>query len=140
VWDLVKNRPVVANALRSVYQGDLLLATVGLGDRRIAHDDATHNELLATVRAEKVVASLCTLMLDENGHEVRTRYVGVGPTYEGVREMARDPSRRVITATGGSASYMVPVRAAVRGGLVSDLITETVTAAWLVGEITYPTA
>lgn len=33
---------------------------------------------------------------------------------------------------------MIPLRAALRGGLVSDLVTDVVTAAWLAGEIRYP--
>ena len=140
VWDLVKTRPAVANALRWIYEGDLFLTTVGAGDGRIANDDKMHTEVLAAVRALKVVANICTVMLNEDGREVRTRHVGVGPTYEGLRKMARDPNRRVVVATGGDARYMLPVLAALRSGLVSDLITDTVTAAWLAREIIYTAA
>jgi DNA-binding transcriptional regulator LsrR (DeoR family) len=54
--------------------------------------------------------------------------------------MAQDPNRHVILATGGHARHMLPVLAALRGGLVSDLVTCSVTAAWLLGEIAYPSA
>jgi DNA-binding transcriptional regulator LsrR (DeoR family) len=127
LWDHVRRRPAVADALRSIHQGHILLTTVGA---------EPHDEMQA-VRG-KIVANLCTLMLDEDGREVRTKQVGVGPTYSGIREMAQDPSRHVVVATGGSVSSMIPLRAALRGALVSDLVTDVVTAAWLAGEILYP--
>lgn len=64
-WGHVKRRPTVADALRSIHEGHTLLMSVGAEP----HDE------MQPVRG-KIVANLCTLMLDEDGREVRTTFVG----------------------------------------------------------------
>jgi DNA-binding transcriptional regulator LsrR (DeoR family) len=53
--------------------------------------------------------------------------------------MAADPrGRRVVLITGGDARRIAPLLAAIRGRLVTDLITDTVTARVLIGERMMP--
>jgi DNA-binding transcriptional regulator LsrR (DeoR family) len=104
-------------------------------DMRLSNDPDTNALLVKAARAAGACGEICFWLWNKEGKEVKTDYEAVGLGYEGLREIAADPEREVILVAGGDARRLEPLRVALRAGLASVLVTDTITARYLVGEL-----
>jgi len=139
------SRPAVATAMQAIDYADILMSAIGCirpggecSDYRISRDPLVNEQATAAAYAVGATTNICTVLIDEDGGPVATDFVGVGPTYEGLLAMVRDPNRHLIIISGGDRQRMIALRSVLRGHLVTDLVTDTVTARWLLGEIKDP--
>ena len=67
--------------------------------------------------------------------EVKTTHKGIGLGFEGLRAIAQDPEGEVVLICGGDRLRFEPLRVALEAKLASVLVSDTVTARYLVGEL-----
>lgn len=77
---------------------------------------------------------MCYWLFDRHGRKVETRYKSIGLGFDGLKQIAADPKREVILICGGDKRRLEPLRVALRAGLASVLVSDTVTARFLLGE------
>ena len=106
-------------------------------DITISPDSAMNAELFGGAHrrgASGEVLLLVFRLCRPGGH--RPPYCSIGLGLDGMRRITASANgRRVLLLTGGDKRRIAPLRAALEGKLVSDLITDTVTARVLLGEI-----
>ena len=101
---------------------------------RIASDPLLNPELVKAARIGKAIGEICYWLFDEQGREVRTAHTAIGLEFAQLRRIAADPKRQVILVAGGDRRRFAALRAALRARLASVLVSDTVTARYLVGE------
>jgi DNA-binding transcriptional regulator LsrR (DeoR family) len=106
----------------------------GADEISLSADRALNNELFKVARTWNAVGEICGWLFDENGQEMKTSVTAIGLGFEGLQTIAADPQRQVILFAGGDRRRFKPLRAALRGGLASVLVSDTITARSLVGE------
>jgi DNA-binding transcriptional regulator LsrR (DeoR family) len=101
----------------------------------LVNDPETNEKLIEAARARGAIGEMCSWFFNKDGEPVETRYTTVGLGYAGLKRIAADPSRRVVLVTGGDVKRFRPLRVALKAGLASCLVTDTVTARYLVDEL-----
>lgn len=108
---------------------------VSAAEITLTNDPVLNEQLLQMARNAGARAEICYWLMNAHGQEVRTDYKGVGLGLDGLREIARDRSREVILVVGGDRWRFEPLRIALNAGLASVLVSCTVTARYLMGEL-----
>jgi DNA-binding transcriptional regulator LsrR (DeoR family) len=130
-----------------VIQTQLDIVITGMGpiehaqdakDITITPDPAVNATLFDVARKHGASGEVCAWCFDGDGQPVSgLPYRSIGLGLEGLQRMASDTTgRRVVLCTGGDKRRIDPLAAAIRGRLASDIITDTITARVLLGEIT----
>lgn len=107
----------------------------GASDITISPDPAFNEELFRSAKGAS--GEMCFWCFREDGEAVTgLTYRSIGLELDGLRRIAADANgRRVVLITGGDKRRIPPLKAAIRGRLVSDIVTDTITARALLGEI-----
>ena len=126
---------------------DLRLVLTGLGpiedasgadDIMLSPDRVENARLYKSACDAGACGEICCWWFDRDGREVRTKYRSVGLQISGLQRTARDEDRKgrqVVIVVGGDRRRIVPLKAAILGRFVSVVITDTVTARALLGEL-----
>ncbi len=141
--DFVLKSPEIRRILRDIEACELVLTGMGPilhdpdGDSeiRLVNDPETNQKLIEAARARGAIGEMCSWFFNEAGEPVETRYTTVGLGYAGLKRIAADPKRRVVLVTGGDVKRFRPLKVALKAGLASTLVTDTVTARYLVDEL-----
>ena len=146
-YELATSLEPVQKMLR-VIQTMLDIVFTGMGPIEHALDasdititpDPTVNATLFEAARHRASGEICYWCFDQDGRPVEDLpYRSIGLGLDGLKTMAADPrGRRVVLITGGDVRRIAPLLAAIRGSLVTDLITDTVTARVLIGELMMP--
>jgi len=106
-------------------------------DITISPDPAMNAELFGGAHRRGASGEICYWCFDAAGKDVvGLPYCSIGLGLDGMRRITASANgRRVLLLTGGDKRRIAPLRAALEGKLVSDLITDTITARVLLGEI-----
>jgi DNA-binding transcriptional regulator LsrR (DeoR family) len=107
-------------------------------DITISNDPVMNAYLIRLGRAAGAIAEICYWLFNGKGDPVETSHEAIGLGFKRLQELARDRSRDVILACGGDRRRFHPLRVALGAGLASVLVSDTVTAQYLVGEIHVP--
>jgi deoxyribonucleoside regulator len=141
VW-LIQQLAQVRRMLKRVPTVDAVITSMGpIPDDdeaaqkiRIASDPLLNPELVKAARIGNAIGEICYSLFDEQGQEVRTAHTAIGLEFAQLRRIAADPKRQVILVAGGDRRRFAALRAALRARLASVLVSDTVTARYLVGE------
>jgi DNA-binding transcriptional regulator LsrR (DeoR family) len=107
----------------------------GASDITISPDPDFNEKLFESAKGAS--GEMCFWCFREDGRAVTgLPYRSIGLELDGLRRIASDANgRRVVLITGGDKRRIPPLKAAIRGRLVSDIVTDTITARALLGEI-----
>lgn len=141
-YEQITRTPLVQNVLRRLPQCDVVITSMGAipdanqngVEIRLSNDPALSRKIEESARSSGAVGDICLNLFDGEGNEVRCDYAAVGLDYRQIKTIAAAPQRDVILVVGGNRRRFESLRAALRGGLASVLISDTVTARWLIGE------
>lgn len=100
----------------------------------LSNDPALNAELLQAARRDGAIGEICYSLFNREGAEVRSDYRSIGLGFNGLRHIAGDKNRQVILVAGGDRRRFEPLKAALRARLASVLVSDTVTARFLVDE------
>jgi DNA-binding transcriptional regulator LsrR (DeoR family) len=100
----------------------------------LSSDPVLSQELCKAARTRGAIGEICFWLFDERGDEVRTTHAAIGLGFAGLQSIASDPSRQVILVAGGDRRRFKPLRAALRAHLASVLVSDTLTARYLMEE------
>lgn len=100
----------------------------------LSKDPQLNAELLRSARRDGAIGEICYALLGRDGAEVQSDYRSIGLGYDGLKRIAADRQRQVILVTGGDRRRFECLRAALRARLASVLVSDTVTARYLLGE------
>ncbi|ALI55316.1 sugar-binding transcriptional regulator [Celeribacter marinus] len=126
--DLYLSLPHVSAARALAKQASTAIVGVGQmgNDAPLFVDGFISAQQLSEVQALGAAGEICSHMFDENGqmidHPVIRQMVGLLP----------DVSHMRVICIGGGAKKLSAIRAALRGGLISDLVTDEITAQALI--------
>lgn len=132
--------------LQRIRQCDVVITSMGPvlpPDSSVADDDsemtlssdpALNAELVRLARRSGAIGEICYRLFDKSGKAIKNVLEPIGIDHDTLRAAARHPRRKVILVSGGDKQRFEPLKAALRGGFASDLISDTVTARILVGE------
>jgi len=140
---MVIRPPQVRRMLKKIQGCDAVLTSMGpipenedgAADITLSIETKLNEELFKSALSKDAVGDICYWLVDRHGNEVKTAYTAIGLGFEGLQRIARDPKRQVILVAGGDRWRFEPLRAALRAKLASVLVSATVTARFLVGEI-----
>jgi DNA-binding transcriptional regulator LsrR (DeoR family) len=141
-YDVVTQQQPIREMLRGLQACDLVLTSMGpIPDRSedgseitLSNDPVMNATLLQSARRDGAIGEICYSLFDRDGREVKSDYRAIGLGFAGLRRIAADPNRQAILVTGGDRRRFEPLRAALRAGLASVLVSDTVTARYLVDE------
>jgi len=108
--------------------------TASAMDITVSPDPVSNEELFNAARHAGAIGEICYWLFGRDGKEVRASYKSLGLGFEGLRQIAADPKRQVVLVTGGDRWRFEPLKVALRAGLASVLVSDTVTARYLVDE------
>jgi DNA-binding transcriptional regulator LsrR (DeoR family) len=135
----VESIPQVRDMLEKIRLCDVVVTSMGPiqnqnggADMSLSNDRTMNAELYEAALATGAVGEICYWLFDEDGNEKVTKWRSMGLGYAGLREIAK--KGEVILVSGGDRRRFVGIRAALRGGLVTTLVTETITAKFLMDE------
>jgi DNA-binding transcriptional regulator LsrR (DeoR family) len=138
--DVVRQFPPVKRMLDLLETCDAVITSMGpipedgaAIDITVSNDPAMNDKLSRHARAAGAVGEICYWLFDRDGREVRTTHKGIGLGFDGLRRTARE--REVILVCGGDRWRFEPLRAALRAGLASVLVSDTRTARALMDEL-----
>jgi DNA-binding transcriptional regulator LsrR (DeoR family) len=142
VWVVTQRLEQVRRMLKKLATCDAVLTSMGpIPDDDNAADEITlcsdpnlNGELFRSARTWKAIGEICYWLFDDQGTEVKTNHTAIGLGFAGLQKIAADPSRQVILVAGGDRRRFEPLRAALRAKLASVLVSDTITARFLVGE------
>jgi len=92
-------------------------------------------ELIREACEAGAIGDICYGLFDRHGREVKTTHRGIGLGFEGLRAIAQDPEGEVVLVCGGDRLRFEPLRVALEAKLASVLVSDTITARYLVGEL-----
>jgi DNA-binding transcriptional regulator LsrR (DeoR family) len=107
-------------------------------DITLSNDPAMSKRLAGEARQAGAIGEICYWGFTANGEEARTPHRAIGLGFDGLKHLAADAGRDVVLVCGGDRFRIEPLQTALRAGLANVLVTCTVTAAVLVGEMTLP--
>src|SRR5437870_2749764 len=105
------------------------------GDLPLSKDPAESAKVSEAVHRNGGCVQIGYSVLDAAGKSVPTPYktVGLGP--EDLRDMVHAEGREVILIAGGDRRRFLPIKVALSAGLVTWLVSDTITAKFLVDEL-----
>jgi DNA-binding transcriptional regulator LsrR (DeoR family) len=101
----------------------------------LCSDPVLNEELFKAARTGNAIGEICYWLFDEHGHEVKSIHTAIGIGFSELQKIAADPARQVILVAGGDRRRFAPLRAALRARLASVLVSDTITASYLVDEL-----
>jgi DNA-binding transcriptional regulator LsrR (DeoR family) len=144
-YEATVKHPQVRAALDEIANVDLVFTSMGpiqnAGNARditFSTDPKENALLFASARAAGAECEICGWAIGSDGRAVDTPYRSVGLGLERLAWIARDEDqtgRQVVLIAGGDRRRLAGLRAALAGGYVSVLLTDTVSARVLLGEI-----
>jgi DNA-binding transcriptional regulator LsrR (DeoR family) len=99
-----------------------------------SEEASRHLQERSVGRTSRPGGEICGWLFDENGQEVKTDITAIGLGFKGLKAIAVDARRQVILVAGGDRRRFVPLRAALHARLASILVSDTITARFLVDE------
>ncbi|HEY0076967.1 MAG TPA: sugar-binding domain-containing protein, partial [Abditibacteriaceae bacterium] len=89
-------------------------------------------------------AEICSWLLDVHGNEIQAPWQTIGIDLQTIKTRVKDKSLEVVAVAGGDENRVAAIFAALKGGYVSSLVTDSVTAYQLLdanagAELTLPT-
>jgi DNA-binding transcriptional regulator LsrR (DeoR family) len=138
--EAVESIPQVRDMLDKIRLCDVVVTSMGpiqnqngAADMSLSNDKSMNEELYEAALATGAVGEICYWLLDEDGNEkVTAKWRSMGLGYAGLRDIAK--KGEVILVSGGDRRRFVGIRAALRGRLVTTLVTDTTTAKFLMDE------
>ena len=100
----------------------------------LSGDRSLNQELFNAARTRRAIGEICFWLFNDKGEEVRAAHAAIGLGFAGLKQIAADPTRQVILVAGGDRRRFKPLRAALRARLASVLVSDTVTASYLMKE------
>jgi deoxyribonucleoside regulator len=142
VWVVKQRLEQVRRMLNKLPTCDAVITSMGpipdldnaANEITLSTDPILNEELFKAARTWNAIGEICYWLFDERGQEVKTNHTAVGLGFDGLQKIAADASRQVILVAGGDQRRFAPLRAALRARLASVLVSDTVTARFLVGE------
>src|SRR5262249_43477995 len=141
--EAIINNSQVQAALAAI--GELRLVLTGLGpiegaldvgDIMLSPNPEQNSKLFRSALEAGACGEVCCWWFDREGREVQTPYRSVGLGLKGLKRIAGAASgRQVVLLAGGDPRRIVPLEAALKGGFVSTVVTDTITARVLLGEL-----
>lgn len=133
----------VARSLAKVRRADVIITSMGpicgsldASEITLTNDQKLNAQLLEDARAAGAIGEVCYWLFDAEGREVKTQFQGIGLGFDGLREIAQDPECDVVLMCGGDRLRFEPLRVALeKAKLASVLVSDTITARYLVGEL-----
>jgi DNA-binding transcriptional regulator LsrR (DeoR family) len=140
-YDVVTKRKPICEMLRKIATCNVVITSMGpipesadgAAEISLTQDTAMNSTLFESARG--AVAEVCYWLVNRDGTERRSPYTAVGLGYEGLKKIAGDRNREVILVTGGDRRRFEPLKAILKAGLASVLVSDTVTARYLVDEL-----
>jgi len=103
-------------------------------DLPLSKDPAENAKVVEAVRRDGGCGQIGYAVFDTDGRRVPTAYKTIGLTPEDLHRMVRD-GREVILIAGGDRRRFLPIKVALSAGLVTWLLSDTITAKFLVDEL-----
>jgi DNA-binding transcriptional regulator LsrR (DeoR family) len=131
---VVMELPLVRETLAQIRRSTVAITAIGPADP--VHSTMVQRGWLERAEVEDLVArgaigEVCSWWFDEDGEEVRDeRCHPIGLGLQGLKEMVAS-GRRVIAVVGADRARFEPIRAALVGKIVNVLITDHITARYL---------
>jgi DNA-binding transcriptional regulator LsrR (DeoR family) len=101
----------------------------------LSKDPALNAALLRSARRDGAIGEICYTLLGRDGGPVESEYRSIGLGYHDLKRIAGDTGRTVILVTGGDRRRFECLRAALSARLASVLVSDTVTARYLIDEV-----
>ncbi len=142
-YQVVTQPKPVRQCLRKIPTSKIVITSMGsipespdgATEITLSNDPVMNATLFQLARRDGAIGEICYSLFDRNGKEVRSDYTGIGLGFDGLRAIAADKRRQVILVTGGDRRRFEPLRAALHARLASVLVSDTVTARYLVDEL-----
>lgn len=142
-YDVVRQQKPIRQMLRKLATCTVVITSMGpipespdgAAEITLSSDPDMNARLFQSARRDGAIAEICYWLVGRNGAEVRSDYAAIGLGFNGLRAIAAGKRRQVILVTGGDRRRFEPLKAALRAGLASVLVSDTVTARYLVGEL-----
>ncbi len=142
VWAIKQHLEQVRRMLNKLPTCEIVITSMGpipdddnaAQEITISSDPKLNGELFKGARTWNAVGEICYWLFDKQGGEVQTGHTAIGLGFSGLQKIAADPNRQVVLVAGGDQRRFVPLRAALRARLASVLVSDTVTARFLVGD------
>jgi DNA-binding transcriptional regulator LsrR (DeoR family) len=122
-------------ALGTINRSDVVIAGLEAisdapDDMRVAlvNDPDLNRELIQAARRSGAVGHISSFLFDDEGREVPINYRAIGLGLAGIRQVALDRTREVVLVAGGDKRLVPALSVALRTGLASVLVSETVAA------------
>ena len=138
---LLRDLPDVRRMQATIRQVDLAITSLGpisanpsASDVRVSNDPETNRKILEEASKTRAIGDICGVLFGPDGKQVEMSIETMGLGF-GLREVARDPDRGTVLAIASDLDRLEPVQVAIEAGFASVLITDTVTARYLVGEL-----
>ena len=139
--EVINLRPV-RRTLTRIESADVVVTSMGpipenvdASEITITTEPKMNEKLFELARAAGAIGEICYGLFDRHGKQVKTTHKGLGLGFEGLRAIAQDPEGEVVLICGGDRLRFEPLRVALEAKLASVLVSDTVTARYLVGEL-----
>jgi DNA-binding transcriptional regulator LsrR (DeoR family) len=140
--EFLRQLPDVRRMLATARNADVLFTGMGAipansraGEIRVSNDPAMNRRILDEALKTPAIGDICGALFGPDGKGVRTSIETIGLGLDDLRAIASDPEADVVLVTGGDRDRFEPLRVALEAGFASRLVTDTVTARYLVGEL-----
>jgi len=133
--EMVRELPLVKDTLQLIQQATIAMTTIGFADANLS--TVVKRGWLASLEVQRLidrgaVGEICSWWFDMNGEEVRDdKIYPIGLGLAGLKRMVSE-GKRVIAVVGGDGQRLGPIRAALRGKIINTLITDHITARYLI--------
>jgi len=142
VWIVTQRLDQVRRMLRKLPTCDAVITSMGpipdddnaANEITLSSDPELNTELFKAARTWSAIGEICYWLVNEQGEEVKSTRTAIGLGFAGLQNIAADATRQVILVAGGDRRRFVPLRAALRARLASVLVSDTVTARFLMDE------
>lgn len=125
-----KQSNAISKTISKLKEADLIITTASPWDSNAALFRNTGLDSQYFPKFSDAIGTISGVFLDSRGFEVRGQYSIVGLDFSSFQNAAKNGA--VVLMCGGSSRHEITL-AALRGRLVSDLITTSETAKWIIG-------
>jgi DNA-binding transcriptional regulator LsrR (DeoR family) len=139
-YSLITQRDPIKAMLRRLRDCRIVLTSMGPipddgSEITLSKDPALNAALLRSARRDGAIGEICYTLLGRDGEPVESEYRSIGLGYDDLKRIAADKDRTVILVTGGDRRRFECLRAALLARLASVLVSDTVTARYLIDEV-----
>ena len=131
---VVRELPLVQNTLQQINQATIAITTIAPADARqstVVKRGWLEPEEVEALIERGAVGEICSWWFDTQGQEVRDDQIyPIGLGLENLRCMVQE-DKKVIAVVGADHERLEPIRVAVASNLVNILITDHITAQYL---------